>query len=113
MQKYKNEAGQIAVLYSPGFGSGWSTWAAVTDNACIFDPETVQWVLDGKDPRTQPDFVKKFKAVKPENQHITFYASAAYDLEVEWVDPGTKFRIAEYDGSESVEYLDDMEFITA
>jgi len=82
MQKYKNEAGQVAVLYSPGFGSGWSTWAAVTDNACLFDPETVQWVLDGKDPLTQPNFVKKFKATKPEDQHITFYASAAYDLEV-------------------------------
>ena len=113
MQKYKNESGQVAVLYSPGFGSGWSTWAAVTDDACLFDPETVQWVLDGKDPSTQPDFVTKFKGVKPSNAVITFYASAAYDLEVEWVDPGTKFRINEYDGSEFVEYLDDMEFITA
>lgn len=26
MEKYYNQNGELAVLISPGFGAGWSTW---------------------------------------------------------------------------------------
>lgn len=26
VEKYYNEDGELGVLYSPGFGAGWSTW---------------------------------------------------------------------------------------
>ena len=27
VEKYYNENGELGVLYSPGFGAGWSTWS--------------------------------------------------------------------------------------
>ena len=43
--------GKVAVLVSPEFGAGWSTWA---DNAevAMFDPEVVAWVERGE-PRDE------------------------------------------------------------
>jgi acetyl-CoA acetyltransferase len=32
--------GKVAILYSPGFGAGWSTWNSYS-NEMIFDPDIV------------------------------------------------------------------------
>lgn len=42
--KVYNEQGEVAVLYSPGYGAGWSTW---NPHDCLFTPEIVQLVLEG------------------------------------------------------------------
>ena len=39
--------GKMAVLVSPGFGAGWSTWADNKEDA-VFAPEVVAWVKAGK-----------------------------------------------------------------
>ena len=37
--------GRVAVLVSPGFGAGWSTWAdRELRERLLFDPEVVAWV---------------------------------------------------------------------
>jgi hypothetical protein len=41
MEKVVRE-GKVAVLYSPGFGAGWTTWGAPKE--LLFDPEVVALV---------------------------------------------------------------------
>jgi hypothetical protein len=110
MDKVYNEEGKVAVLYSPGYGAGWSTWAhddSVRLKA-LFDPEVVQWVLDGKPEGKFTDddyFDQKYGGY--------IYNGGMYDLVIEWVTPGTKFRIREQDGNEWLEFIDNIEWIYA
>ena len=39
--------GQVAVLYSPGYGAGWFTWHGVEE--LLFDPKVVDMLESGKD----------------------------------------------------------------
>lgn len=94
IEKVTNEQGQVAVLYSPGFGAGWFSWHKDA-KACLFDPEVVRWVLDGKPKDKEPD-------VEDGRYGEYFYAGGMHDLTVAWLAPGTRFRIDEYDGSESL-----------
>lgn len=95
--------GRVAVLVSPGFGAGWYTWNRHVPQ-CLFDPDVVAWVEADK-PGTVPlQFV-------PDGDY--FYEGGAEDLIVEWVPENTKFRVVEYDGSERIEVLQDMDFMTA
>lgn len=87
--------GMVAVLVSPGFGAGWSTWCHEDANkiAMIFDPEIVLAVLDGDHARAEA----AAGAVYPNE-----YLGGVKQLTVEWVPKGTRFEIHEYDGSESL-----------
>ena len=104
-EKYEKD-GKVAVLYSPGFGAGWSTWARLEDHgeALIFDKEIVELVLND-----QLDRVVQLVADK----YPEFSSGGAEDLRVCWVPKGVGFRINEYDGSESVELFDAANFIIA
>lgn len=87
--------GRVAVLVSPGFGAGWSTWAdRELRERLLFDPEVVAWVEGGKEGPL-PDLEAKYT-------DASFYDGGAEDLIVEWVPLGVRFRIHEYDGSESL-----------
>ena len=89
--------GKVAVLVSPGFGAGWYTWARGEDSMAekvLFDPEVVAWVEGGKEGPV-PDMEAKYGM-----EH--FYDGGAEDLVIYWVPVGAKFRIDEYDGSESL-----------
>ena len=108
MTKFVREDGKVAVLISPGFGAGWSTWDHHEDereeNIC-FDAEVVQWVLDGK-----PNAGEFMNATE---ERLKTYCGGMRDLTIEWVYPDSKFRIEEYDGSESIHFEDQTEWITA
>lgn len=89
--------GKVAVLYSPGYGAGWSTWADFElAQKLIFDPEIVAWVENGKEGE-YPDLETKYGVLMD-----GFHDGGSIDLKIRWVPIGTKFRIHEYDGSESV-----------
>lgn len=94
--------GKVAVLVSPGFGAGWSTWARTSTEEILFDPEVAQAVLDG-------DLEKAEKIA--EAKYPDFYAGGACQLEVEWLEQGTRFLVEEYDGSESLRFLEDLVFV--
>lgn len=95
--------GMVAVLYSPGFGAGWSTWADYDIRELVlFDPIVVEWVEKGK-----------IGPVPTEHYGEYFYAGGAEDLVIEWVPVGTKFIIHEYDGSESLRTMDNIRWHTA
>ena len=87
--------GKVAVLISPEFGAGWSTWGS-EEEKMLYDPVIVKWVEGGKKGPIPLDHYT--------NQP---YAGRADDLKIVWVPKGTWFYVQEYDGSESIVYAED------
>ena len=99
------ENGLVAVLYSPGYGAGWSTWAHDgNEDAMAMDRELVDAFLEGG----VNALVKVTEQKYPDN-----YTGGADDIKVAWLPVGTRFEIHEYDGSESIRTLDSLPFLTA
>lgn len=92
--------GKVAVLYSPGFGAGWSTWSRENADILLFHPRLVDWVENGK----QGDLDALVKELTGDEY---VYLGGSDQLAIEWLPEGTHFYIHEYDGSESVEVLGD------
>ena len=92
--------GRVAVLVSPGFGAGWSTWA---DNDIredvLFDPGVVELVEQAKWEELQTYVTLKYP---------NLYTGGMRDLEIEWLPMATEFIINEHDGSETLEVKDDI-----
>jgi hypothetical protein len=100
--KYRKD-GKVAVLYSPGFGAGWSTWDHNDiKEELMFDPQLIELILN-------KDYVTAEKYAQQKWPEI--YTGGVHKLEVKWVPEGTKFIITEYDGSEDV--ITEEDFITA
>ena len=95
--------GMVAVLYSPDYGSGWYTWNR-NHPELLFDPAIVQLVEEDKF-----DELKTYVTLKYPN----IYEGGMWELKVAWIPEGAMFRINEYDGDESIELKDDMDWFTA
>lgn len=95
-EKYEKD-GQVAVIYSPGFGSGWYSWNS-NHEGLLFDKELVELILERK-------FGEAGELAKQKYSPDMYIGSNVHDLCIEWVDKGTRFEIHEYDGSESVRIL--------
>jgi hypothetical protein len=95
--------GKVAVLYSPGFGSGWYTWNQEFPEL-IFSPAIVKLVADEKFDELETYMELKYPEV---------FKGGMRDLEIEWIPVGTEFRIHEYDGSESIELKEELNWLTA
>ena len=95
VEKCYNEDGEVAVLYSPGFGAGWSTWNSQEAEELIFDKTLVEMIL-GKRPQEE---IEKY-AIEKWGDDI--YTGGLGDVCVEFLPKGTAFVIEEYDGSESI-----------
>ena len=94
--------GQVAVLVSPGYGSGWSTWN--NNEALLYDPDMVAWVEADK-PGDPPDIEAKYGDM--------LFMAGAYDLVIHWVPIGARFRIEEYDGYETLRLENQYQWYTA
>ena len=95
--------GKVAVVISPGYGAGWSTWASESIESLMFDASIAQAVLDG-------DIKGVVLAAKAINPNLNFSTMDPENLEVVWIDEGAKFKIDEYDGHESILTVDDFMF---
>jgi hypothetical protein len=95
--------GRVAVLYSPGFGSGWYTWNQEFPEL-IFSPAIVKLVADEKFDELETYMELKYPEV---------FKGGMRDLEIEWIPVGTEFRIHEYDGAESIELKEELNWFTA
>ena len=95
--------GMVAVLYSPDYGSGWYTWNTNYPEL-LFDPAIVQLVEENKF-----DELKTYVTLKYPN----IFDGGMDDLKVAWIPAGAMFRINEYDGDESIELKDDIDWFTA
>ena len=98
--------GKVAVLVSPGFGAGWSTWCRGHNaEAILFDPEVVAWVENHK-RGPLPNMETKYGVEG-------FFDGGASDLQVQWVPVGKKFRVHEYDGNEHLVFEEDEKWFIA
>ena len=104
MKKIERD-GMVAVLVSPGFGAGWSTWNSEHRDTLCMDAEIVQAVLD-KD-------IDKAVAIAKQKCGDDFFEGGARDLTVEWVKKGVEFEIDEHYGSESVHVIGNRDYMVA
>ncbi len=99
-QRRYDEEGRVAVLVSPGFGAGWSSWGDTEQrDAMLFDSRLVDFVLT-QGAEGLGDYA--------ESLGYTGYMGGAESVQVEWLESGTRFLIDEYDGSESIRTFDDL-----
>ena len=103
MEKVIRE-GKVAVIYSPGYGAGWYSWNTKYPE-CLFDPNIVAMVEAG-----QHDQIEAYCQTAYGTE---LYPGGAEQLKIEWILVGTKFRIDEYDGYESIEYEQDPDWLVA
>lgn len=94
---YRNNC--LAVLVSPGYGAGWSTW---NDEELAYDARIIEYWLDHS-PSSED--MEKF-LVSIGYEHV--YMGGYYSLRLQWVPKGQLFCIHEYDGSESIETPETM-----
>lgn len=93
--------GKVAVLISPGFGAGWSTWAGSSlEKLALFDRRFVEAVEAGV-----TDIEPVVKEVVGDDD---FYCGGWRDVQIEWLPVGTAFTVEEYDGSESIRMVADL-----
>ena len=105
MQKVVRDS-SVAVLISPGFGAGWYTWN-MEHPAILFDPKIVDMVLSNSELSDIEQYVEQTYG------EDEIYTGGAGDLVIRWVPEGVRFRINEYDGSESLVLESDEQWITA
>lgn len=98
--------GEVAVLVSPGFGAGWSTWNPEYPHI-IYDHFIADLLV-----HEVPDWMAKALAYC-ELKYPDAYLGGLEDLQVQWIPVGTLFRVNEYDGSETIEIRDQMTWHTA
>jgi hypothetical protein len=93
-----NSDGKFAIVLSPGYGAGWSTWGAD-----VYDPLAVVLLLLGNNNIVDYNFV--VDRYYPDRE---YRCSQGFDqAEVQWLSPGTQFKIDEYDGHESIKFRSD------
>ena len=95
--------GKVAVLYSPGFGAGWSTWNQEVPEI-MFDPAIVKFVETDQWAELNTYVGLKYPGL---------YTGGMKDLAIAWVPEGTLFKINEYDGSESIDLKENDNWIIA
>ena len=100
MKMFKKD-GKTAVLVSPGFGAGFSTWNK-PEMAVDFD--LVEAFLSGDKTRFAYILNEKYENA---------YDGGVGDLEVQWIAEGTQFMIEEYDGNERIVLLSELDIFTA
>ena len=94
--------GKVAVLVSPEYGAGWYSWHRKED--LLYDPSIIQWLES-----EELDKIENYLALKYPDE----YFGGLDELTVQWIDQGTEFRIAEYDGSEWVELKEELRWLIA
>lgn len=102
MQKVIRD-GKVAVLYSPGYGAGWSTQDVPVEG--ISHPELVEAVERNATADIIESIVKRLFG-------DSTYTGGADQLEIEWIEEGAMFTITEYKGYESIVYVN-QQCITA
>ena len=111
--------GRVAVLFSPGNGSTWSTqvYNSAIEHQMIFDIRIILYVLSQEFKKYYADceyLYKQFiKSIIPNMREWNIPdVSAFIQLEVVFIPENTMFRIKDYDGSESVDIFEPDKYHT-
>jgi len=102
--------GFVAILYSPGYGAGWSSWAHDSEVAefLLFDRRLVE---AAKAEATQEEVSEFLQTIFGPDQYI--HTGGWEKIASRWIPVGAKFWVAEYDGSESVMQSDPTAYYVA
>lgn len=95
--------GKVAVLYSAGFGAGWSTWNPGLEEL-VFHPKLVEMVLNDRQNEIDGNWLTENLG----KEYANVFCGGVNDLTIAWLPIGTKFLITEYDGAESIITIDDL-----
>lgn len=119
VEKFINAEGRVAVLYSPGFGAGWSTWGGSDREFMLFAKPLVELALKGVKP-VRANTLEEIDALYPKVRAVFEgagldcpYLGGWRDIQVAWLEPGTQFQVEEYDGAESLRVSSQQQWITA
>ena len=87
----------VAVLISPGFGAGWSSWNLEHKDSgmLLFDRRLVELA------ERQDWEAFEAKAIELTGDEGLYFGGME-DVKVQWVLQGTRFYVHEYDGSEHI-----------
>ena len=96
--------GKVAVIYSPELGSGWYSWNEDI-KLLLFHPKLVEMIENNRQSEITQQWVEENLGID------NVYCGGADDLQIKWLDEGTAFIINEYDGSESIETLENLTLI--
>ena len=99
--------GSVAVLISKGYGAGWSTWGC---KVLAYDKKVIE-LFDKYPPMQSHDMLEIIQNKLAEIGYPHVYMGGYNQLEKQWIPKGVSFRIREYDGSESIEILGQIDFI--
>ena len=102
------------ILYSPGFGAGWSTWMHNIPTKFVCEYQLIIEAIEKAEKLVKDDVwdikiedchesVQKFIKECEERFNKIPYLGGLKDLCIYEVPEGSLYRITEYDGSESVE----------
>lgn len=105
--------GRVAILFSPGFGAGWYTWHNIPE--LLRDPEVVHLVECRSNVNLDQQAYYNDKIIEYCNKTYgeEHYYGGVSELAIEWIELGDKFRINEYDGAETIEYLTETVWMEA
>ena len=101
-EKYIKD-GKVAILVSPGYGAGWSTWEKAE---LSYDRRIVKKFLEGASADEMSLYLNSIGY-----DHV--YMGGYRQLTVVWLPVGTKYIIEEYDGSECLRTVNDFNWKTA
>ncbi len=113
--KLVNERDEVAILISPGFGSGWYTCNAYRCNnnkemeKLIKDSRVIRYAFD-ESYRANFDSIESF--FENEIGLSDLYFGGFDNVVVEFVPKHIAFRITEYDGAEGIEHFNPNLFMT-
>ena len=97
--------GFVAVLYSPGYGAGWYTWHQIPE--LIYDPAVVDMV----ERKASSEAIIQYCEEKYPS--FTKCYLGAEDLQISWIKEFRVFIINEYDGNESIQFREDINWLVA
>lgn len=107
MNRLYNTRGEVAVILNREYGVGWSTAADHNiREEVLFCPAIAKLLAD-----RGPDYVQWITEYC-RNTWPDFYCNPA-GLEMYWVAKGREFMVREYDGHESLMFLDTIQYYTA
>lgn len=88
--------GKVAVVISAGFGAGWGSWNDDVQDVLMFHPKIVGMVEEDKQIEITEEWLKEELGLEG------VYTGGRDGLYIKWLSEGTKFRLDEYDGAESI-----------
>ena len=103
--------GKVAVVYSPGWGSGFCTWNKSVKGIeeLIYLPELVDLIEQKKfNAQSFVDVIEKYSSIDPDD-----LLALDYELAIAWVPEGELFTIEEYDGAECIRVRDNFTWLQA